>query len=179
MSSAEARRNLISDAYLAAQQQMHREMPHYGVSGQKYTAQVAELAEILGVSEILDYGAGKETLREGLPQYTVRGYDPALDWLSQPPDPAPIVVCTDVMEHIEEERVDTVLAHIADLAQQAAYFQIATVPASKTLPDGRNAHICLQDAQWWLNRLWQYFDIDRALIESAGVQVWCSRKVAQ
>jgi hypothetical protein len=36
---------------------------------------------------------------------------------------------------------------------------VATVPAKKTLPDGRNAHILLRPVKWWLPELMNRWDL--------------------
>jgi hypothetical protein len=158
---AEARRRLISEGYQALQERFHQERKDYGVSGQKYAEQIAGLAEALGVDDLLDYGAGKETLAQALPQYAVHSYDPAVPHLSEEPVAHDLVACTDVMEHIEPELVDNVLDHIASLTKKIVWFQIATTPATKTLPDGRNAHICVEPAEWWLAKLVDRWDVIR------------------
>jgi hypothetical protein len=83
----------------------------------------------------------------------VRNYDPGIPADSALPAPADLVVCTDVLEHIEPEHLDAVLAHIFRLAQRAVFLQIALFPAKKTLPDGRNAHLIVQPANWWLDKI--------------------------
>jgi hypothetical protein len=159
--AAESRRRLITEGYRALQAQFHAERADYGVSGQKYATEISGICEQMGIDVILDYGAGKETLAEALPQYRVVSYDPCIPHLAEPPEPHDLVVCTDVMEHIEPELVDNVLDDVARLAQKVVYFQIATSAASKVLPDGRNAHICIQPAEWWLAKLADRWDVVR------------------
>ena len=171
----EARRRLISDGYKKLQEQFHVERKDYGVSGHRYSERVAEIAEAIGVDEILDYGAGKETLAQALPQYNVHSYDPCVPHLDAPPEPHDFVVCTDVMEHIEPELVDNVLDDIVRLTKKIVFFQIATAPASKTLPDGRNAHICVEPAEWWLAKLVDRWDVIRyEKMGNHGVLITCS-----
>jgi hypothetical protein len=57
----------------------------------------------------LDHGSGKETLANALPQFTVRGYDPAIPDLDTHPEPHDLFICTDVLEHVEPEFVDMVI----------------------------------------------------------------------
>jgi hypothetical protein len=99
---------------------------------------------------VLDYGCGKGTL--DLPG--IRRYDPAVPEYSKLPDPAHLVVCTDVMEHIEPEYVGNTILHIYSLTKRVAYFQIATrKDKSKNLPDGTNPHKTIRKAGWWLNTI--------------------------
>ncbi len=162
MHGAEAavRRQLISEGYLALQAQFHQDREDYGISGHKYAELIQTVMETLGVEEVLDYGAGKETLREALPQYAVHGYDPAIAELSARPEPHDVVACTDVMEHIEPALTENVLDDIASLTRKVVFFQIACRPASKELPDGRNAHINLRPPWEWVKMLAARWRID-------------------
>jgi hypothetical protein len=97
---------------------------------------------------VLDYGCGKGTL--DVPG--IRRYDPAIPEFSKSPSPAHLVVCTDVMEHIEPEYVGNTILHIYSLTKRVAYFQIATRrDKSKTLPDGTNPHKTVRKGKWWIN----------------------------
>ena len=91
---------LISDQYLELNKQLHEENKFYGTQGQKYLDEVIKLAKLFNTQDILDYGCGKSTLANNLP-FTIQQYDPAITKYSCPPREADIVVCTDVIEHIE------------------------------------------------------------------------------
>ena len=83
----------------------------------------------------------------------IQGYDPCVEKFSGPPKPADILLCTDVLEHVEPEKTEEVLRHIRVSDPQCYYLIIDLLPAAKRLPDGRNAHINLNTAGWWLNAL--------------------------
>jgi hypothetical protein len=70
-----------------------------------------------------------------------------------------MVVCTDVLEHIEPENVDDVLDDLQALTRRVGFFVIATRPAKKILEDGRNAHLIQHGLDWWLPKLWTRFHI--------------------
>lgn len=131
----------------------------YGIGGHRWAEKVADIANRIGARTILDYGCGKATLAEKLNSFTVSNYDPAIERYSGRPDPADLVVCLDVLEHIEPECLDDVLADIAALTLKQAFLVIATRPARKVLPDGRNAHLILESAGWWTLKLLEHFDI--------------------
>jgi hypothetical protein len=80
-------------------------------------------------------------------------YDPGIPGKDHLPKPADLVVCTDVLEHIEPELLDGVLRHLYLLAGRGAYLVIATRLARELLPDGRNAHLIVQEPPWWLAKL--------------------------
>lgn len=167
----------ISPEYMAMQQTMHDVHDRYGVSGEHHASRVflgaAQLVRKLGRCDVLDYGCGKQTLKTAIEEsfppvqgMTLRGYDPGIPGLDAEPLPADMVVCTDVMEHIEPECVDAVLRHLSDLTRHVAIINVSLVPAIKVLPDGRNAHICLKSKDWWLSFIRKHF----VLIEQAHSQ---------
>lgn len=150
---------LISADYAKLNEQLHQSRPDYGTSGKQWAAKVARLARQVGATSILDYGCGKQTLKAALPDWRVIGYDPAVPGLDTPPHPADLVVCTDVLEHVEPEHIDAVLDDLCRLAQKAAFVTVATRPAVKTLADGRNAHLTVQPLAWWRTSFETRFDI--------------------
>lgn len=149
---------LISEEYKKMNKELHGRNVFYGSNGANTAIVIKKFAEELGTKDILDYGCGKSTLSENLP-YAIKQYDPAIDKYSALPQSADLVVCTDVLEHVEPECLEDVLAHLKSLAKKAIYLNISTQPAKKKLSDGRNAHICLHDARWWVNKIWEYFSI--------------------
>jgi 2-polyprenyl-3-methyl-5-hydroxy-6-metoxy-1,4-benzoquinol methylase len=151
---------LISNEYCRLNEQLHTSNEHYGVSGKRHAAFVYQMAQNLNTTDILDYGCGKSTLARNLP-FTIQQYDPAVSKYAAMPEPADIVVCTDVLEHIEPELIDNVLAHLQKLTKKAGFFTVATRPAKKILADGRNAHLIIQPANWWLDKFIKLFDVVR------------------
>lgn len=147
------RSRLISDEYLQLQRRLHDRPRGYGNSGRKHAGEVIAVASALRLSSILDYGAGGGTLKRALQLAQWPGsideYDPAVPGIDQMPESADLITCTDVLEHIEPERVADVLVHIHSLALRAAFFVVSTVPSSKWLADRRNAHLIVQPPDWW------------------------------
>lgn len=158
---------MFSAEYKALQEQFHRERGDYGISGSRYADQILQMAKRLGTRDILDYACGKCTLQKALP-FPIQNYDPFVPEHSARPQPADFVVNTDCMEHVEPMYVDEVLADIASLMKVAGFFQIATRPASKVLPDGRNAHLIQEPMNWWLVRLMTHFEIKSAMVMDGG-----------
>jgi hypothetical protein len=151
---------LISPEYAELNKKLHEDRPDYGVSGAKWASSVQQFAEMLESRDILDYGCGKRSLQDAL-GFDIRNYDPAISEYSAVPDPADIVACTDVLEHIEPECLDDVLADLRRVTKRLGFFTIATRPAKKFLADGRNAHLIQKDARWWLDKLWEKFHIQQ------------------
>jgi len=152
----------ISDEYRKMQQELHQN-PNYGVASLAFAPLVADLIRQTGVRSVSDYGAGKKNLLKGLSEAGIGGiqylpYDPAFPEYGQP-QPADLVCCIDVLEHIEPELIDNVIAELARITTGLGFFSIHMGPAAKVLSDGRNAHLIQQPSSWWLPRLVQHFEI--------------------
>ncbi len=150
---------LISEEYKNQISEMHRENPDWGTSGRRYAGIIERMIGDFSPLNILDYGCGKQTLARMLPKYRIRGYDPGLPGLDTPPEPHDLVVCTDVLEHIEPEFLDDVLDDLQRLTRKVLFIQVANVGAKHTLPDGRNAHLVVRPARWWVHQLWDRFNL--------------------
>src|SRR5688572_27897097 len=144
---------LISPQYARLNAELHRTNPHYGTSSAKRAAAIRAEAGRHGCRSVLDYGCGKGGLRAALGfSLDVREYDPAIEGKNERPKPADLVVCTDVLEHVEPECLDAVLDDLRSLALKAVFLVVSTVPSKKTLADGRNAHLIVEPLEWWLPR---------------------------
>jgi hypothetical protein len=156
---------LISKAYLEQNRLLHRKRS-YGAGGYQHLRLIERLIIENHICSVLDYGAGKGTLKNNLakrfPFVAIQNYDPVT--FPVPPFPAELVVCTDVLEHIEPECLEAVLDHLKSLTQKLAFFSICTRPAKKALPDGRNAHLIQERPSWWLDRLvkWEILQWDES-----------------
>lgn len=152
---------LISDKYRELNAKLHETRPDYGAghSTRQWYPHIEAMSKSLNAASILDYGAGKGMLGHSMPHLMVENYDPAVPHYNQNPDQADLVVCTDVMEHIEPECLDAVLDDIRRLSIKGVFLTVATRPAVKTLEDGRNAHLIQQNADWWLPKLTSRWEI--------------------
>lgn len=151
---------LISDEMRDLNEQLHRERPDYGIGGAKHMSQILKICQALQTPSVLDYGCGKGTLARAMP-FPIWEYDPAIPEKSELPRPADIVVCTDVLEHIEPELLRAVLEDLRRCTKLVGYFAIHTGPAKKTYADGRNTHLIQKDAGWWASKLEDYFEIGK------------------
>lgn len=153
--------HLITPEYQNLCSELHSKT-RWGADGHQWAPQVINLAKKTGATSILDYGCGKGTLKMNLSGYqeddylvhTIHEYDPAIPEKKRLPDEkVDIVVCTDVLEHVEEDKLETVIDHIGLLAKKAIYLRIDLRMARTILPDGRNAHLIVKPAIWWLDKL--------------------------
>lgn len=156
---------LISEKYRQLNERLHKE--GFGGSGHRWIKEVRKGIHIIGRKEInslLDYGCGQSTFwkhfKENYPtivkDMVYREYDPCIIGKNDfPKKPCDLVICTDVLEHIEPEFIDNVIEHIFSLARKAIFWNIAMIPANKILPDGRNAHLIVESKPWWIEKLFQ------------------------
>jgi hypothetical protein len=137
---------------------------------------VAEIVKNLQVSHLLDYGCGHnlslfkalgpKLKALGLPyKVTLQAYDPGVPQLAAPPVPAQMVTCLDVLEHIEPECLEAVLDDLQRCTKAVLFATIASGPAVKTLPDGRNAHLIQQPIKWWLPKFWDRFELQHVMVD--------------
>ncbi len=149
---------LISKEYAELNKQLHATRPDYGNKADMWSDDIFTMATALKTESILDYGCGKAALAKTLP-YQIQSYDPAITAYESRPRPADLVVCCDVLEHVEPEYLDNVLDDLHDLTKIVVYMTVATIPAKKSLADGRNAHLTVENYKWWLRKLWDRFEM--------------------
>ena len=163
---------LVTPEYRATLRAMHATRV-WGKNGHWAINDVMPLYEALGCKSMLDYGSGVESLREALaPAIAVACYDPGVIGREAPPEPADFVVCTDTLEHVEPHLLGNVLDHISSLTIKAAYLTIGLTRAKRTLPDGRNAHLIIQPADWWLPQLAARWHVTRTDAGQKSLKAW-------
>ncbi len=178
---------LISDSYRRLNEELHERRPDYGSYGNKYRDLICGMLAHFDGRSFLDYGEGKGTLRASLHEelakmglrhkITLAGYDPAVSAVSADPNPADIVACTDMMEHIEPELLRNVLEHLASKVKKAAFITVATRPAVKFLADGRNAHLIQENWHWWSSAIDEFLPISTVNVQGPGeVHFFCVAK---
>lgn len=148
---------LISENYQKLNKELHEQNPNYGAGKAGYVPFVVELVgkyiKEREIESVLDFGCGKGAAKEQVaqenPSVRVFGFDPAIEEFNAEPPACDIVFSTDVMEHVEPEYLEDVLKFIAGKTKHRAILIIATGPAQKSLPDGRNAHLIVENMDWW------------------------------
>lgn len=160
---------LISDSYRILNESLH-EQGSYGGKGDKWAGRVIELLDKFEPETVLDYGCGQGALRRALNR-DIAEYDPAIDGKTEMPAQADLVICTDVMEHIEPEFLDNVLDHLRDLTRIALFAVVCTRPAKKTLADGRNAHLIVEPWSFWEEKLADRFVISEVRIHQKEIEI--------
>lgn len=171
-----SRPELISAEYAELNARLHRENLGYGVGGGKHAPAVERIAASLGTTSVLDYGCGKSYLAKALP-FPIWEYDPAILEKSEAPRPADIVVCTDVLEHIEPDKLKYVLDDLARCARKVGYFVISTRLAQKCYANGQNTHLLVRDRAWWKAKLKKFFEVAKIIEKPGELHVVVAPKV--
>ncbi len=174
---------LISEDYRVLQANLHVSRPDYGAQGKRFARSIEDIAIEFGCASLLDYGAGKGTLAVALAESSctqlarVAEYDPAISGKDEEPQPADLVACTDVLEHVELAKISGVLDHIRRLTQKVALLVISTQPSTKMLTDGRNAHVLIREPDWWADALARFFVFRRFDVLPEEIRLICSPKL--
>jgi SAM-dependent methyltransferase len=130
---------------------------------------VEAFLKLTELDRVIDFGCGTGRASIALAKF---GYEPILvdfadncrdaEALSMPflvadltkriPLRAPYGYCIDVMEHIPEKDVDTVIQNIMESAKQT-FFQIATLPDRSGVLIGATLHNTVRPHEWWAEKL--------------------------
>lgn len=154
-----ARQKTISAEYRRLNKELHKRPNGFGGGGHKHAKAIVDLAIKYECKTVLDYGAGQQTLsqafQEKYPYFfqKIQDYDPAVLSIAEDPQPADLVVCTDVLEHIEPAYLANVLNELYSLTEKVIYLYIATITTAKTLQDGRSAHLIVEPPWYWIKKL--------------------------
>jgi hypothetical protein len=125
---------------------------------------------------ILDYGCGKallysptkynklrldksgSQLKKSLPElwgldyYAL--YDPGYkEYNKLPKGKYDGVICTDVIEHIDENDCDWILEEILSFSKKFVFISIACYKALKTFTNGKNVHVNVKSPEYWKEKL--------------------------
>lgn len=164
---------LISDSYRAEQKRLHAK-GNYGTASLEFGGIVSALVDKTGAKTLLDYGCGSmQNLKTVLDcDVFYLGYDPAVPEFSHK-IPSDLVVCIDVLEHIEPELLENVMDDLQCLTKRWAFLTVHTGPARKTLSDGRNAHLIQEPPKWWLPKFLARWDLMSFQATPTGFNVVC------
>jgi hypothetical protein len=117
---------------------------------------VSTLFETNEVTSMLDFGAGKgntsNAIKESYPNINLYTYDP-VTFPIELPKQIDLVYSSDVLEHVEPNLIDSTIIDLFQRGTKYQYHLIACHPAKKSLSDGRNAHLIIEEPEWWENKI--------------------------
>lgn len=122
------------------------------------SAEIQRLIKKHQLTSILDYGCCKLATLHKILGPIVRNYDPAIPAFAKLPEPADLVVCSHVLEHVETECLDAVLDHIQSLSLKLVILIVPRGGAVFRLDDGTNPHITQEGWEWWSKRILKRFE---------------------
>jgi len=128
-------------------------------------------------STMLDFGCGFGLLKEKLGnKFSITEYDAGIPKKNKlPVGKFDMVVCCDVMEHVEPEFVDQTIDWLYYYATKVIYVSICCAPSLETFDDGSNLHLTVQPPSWWMSRFEErgaklsYNGTDRGLLIKAKI----------
>jgi hypothetical protein len=151
--------------YQAEYSRFHENTKYFpGYTITRYVKDIANLVRVCSPRDMLDYGCGKGY------QYLARRvhmqwggllphcYDIGVRQLwDVPQQQFDALICTDVLEHIEEKDMEGFLINAlsflrvqGDVEHPFAFFSVSCLPSKhKQLSDGRNVHVTQKDYMWW------------------------------
>ncbi len=165
----------ITPAYAQEQARLHAIDPMFGAEGYLWAYLIAGIASVEGCWTVLDYGCGKGTLAKELAPalnvVNVDEYDPGIAGKNAPPSPSDLVVCLDVLEHIEPDCLDAVLNDLGRLSEKLLFVVISTKLSKRIMADGRDTHLSLHDGPWWADKFSERgFTVKRTW--NTGLRLW-------
>ena len=145
----------ITKEYQEQLKELHNKVDSFGKRS-KLPDEFKQLLDNNNFNSVLDFGAGKgnlvNTLITDYPNMKVYAYDP-VTFNNPLPDLVDVIYSSDVLEHIEPNLLDETLEDLFNRAEKFQYHLIACHPAKKKLNDGRNAHLIIEDPEWWRSKL--------------------------
>ena len=150
---------LISEGYRQELAKRHLESSVYGSDGFRYQETVRKLIEATKATSVLDYGCGKGVLASKL-DFPIWEYDPAIEGKDQSPKAADLVLCTSVLECVEDECLPDVLGDLSRCVKKVGYFIIG---------DGR--------LDFWKQTLERYFYLGKITMEKGEITAVVGPKV--
>jgi trans-aconitate methyltransferase len=140
-----------SDSYKETLKELHKSKAFGNKAG--IPQEVIDCIEKYQVKSFLDFGCGKgyflQALKEKYPDIEMFGFDPANDNFQTLPDTVDMIYSSDVLEHIEPEKLEETILDLKLRCSKVMYHLIACHPAKRIMNDGRNAHLIVHLPDWW------------------------------
>lgn len=87
-----------------------------------------------------------------------------------------VIICSDVMEHIPENKLDGVLYSISKMSTKMFYFDISLRKSVFLDSQGNNLHLSVLSKDTWLNYFQKYFTIISSELKNTLLHIECSNK---
>ena len=140
-----------------------------GISTIPYAPIIKKIINKNNIKNLLDYGCGKAEFYHNkfnldnieYPSFknfwgiNIDLYDPGYTKYSKlyKNRTYDMVICIDVLEHIPIEDIDYVLEQLSNLSKKYIFLNVGCYSAAALLPNGDNAHITIQEPEWWYEKI--------------------------
>lgn len=179
--------------YASEYSRLHESYPKFfaGFTLKKYVNDIEQIVKEHKPSVMLDYGCGKGyqylkmRMHERWGGLLPHCYDVGVRQLAERPT---IIfdglICTDMLEHIDQEDVPFILNDIFSLISKApsvsafAFLGISCIPEKrdvKKLSDGRGVHVTVQQPSWWRSQIECALAIERG---NKPITIYCVYETA-
>tara|TARA_R110000803_G_scaffold166755_4_gene230036 strand:- start:2152 stop:2655 length:504 start_codon:yes stop_codon:yes gene_type:complete len=141
---------LISDKHRENYKQYYKNLDGIDERPSRWQPYIEDLVALMRCKTLLDYGCGGYPRLEKHMDLAVTSYDPALpgyDYL--PMNQFDMVVCIDVLEHVEPETLDKVIEYLKGRTKKMLLVSVSTSESTKLLPDGSPWHCNVQPRAYW------------------------------
>tara|TARA_B100001057_G_scaffold480940_1_gene554375 strand:+ start:144 stop:803 length:660 start_codon:yes stop_codon:yes gene_type:complete len=144
---------------------------------------IKEIIKNENIENMIDYGCGKGNFynksfnlgNKHIPPLSkywdidIKLYDPCFEKYSkfEKDEDFDLTICIDVLEHIPKIDIEWILDRFFKISKKFIFINVACYEAIALLPDGRNAHINVQEPIWWSNT------IEKLIKNHKGVKVIC------
>ena len=154
---------MISKEYRSVIKTMH-DSGNWGATGHRHAGALflERLLEWPDVKTVLDFGCGKGTMKQYLeqrhPHITVTEYDPCIPGKDKlPKRQFDAVLSSDVLEHIEPDRLTETLQWLASATSVFMMHDIACHPTGSVFTEGpykgQDHHLTIETPTWWRERI--------------------------
>jgi hypothetical protein len=86
-------------------------------------------------------------------------YEPKLKQYSEPPSPAPLVVCLNYLQHVTPDKLDETLDDLKRVVTKIGFLVISANASEKYPEDWDSTQLIVERAEWWLPRLTDRFTL--------------------
>lgn len=143
----------------------------YGKGGdfKKWLSFIESEIETNKANSVVDYGCGQSNdITAVFPLANHSFYDPAIPGKDEfPTGPFDVGYCTEMLEHIPEDEIDSVLKQMRSLSE-VWFMTIHTGKANQILPNGENAHCTVKPIDWWTAKISEVFGQGNIAIQDHG-----------
>lgn len=143
-------------------QQLHAQGKMAGSALVPFADVIADMIGRTGAMTLLDYGCGNASAYHKHELHRFWGvdmptlYDPAIPAYSTiPQSEFDGVICTDVLEHLDEADIAPTLRKLFMYARHFLFVSVCCRPAKLKLIDGTNAHRTIKPVSWWSTQVLQ------------------------